>query len=66
MVIIEELVEAARRQKRLSGSRVNWPAAITEAIEGKGVRHKPDIEKLEKLILEQLRMDGTIPRRGRW
>ena len=63
MIPIEELIEATKRQKRLSDRSVGWPLAAIKAIESKGVRYTPDINRLKRAVLEALRTEGVV--RGR-
>lgn len=60
MIAIEELIEATKRQKRLSDRSVGWPLAAIKAIESKGIRHAPDVTRLKKAVLCALRTRGVI------
>lgn len=56
-----DLAAATVRVKQRSAAHVGWPLAAIKAIEGKGIRHKPDVERLKKVVLAHLRSVGTIP-----
>lgn len=60
MADINALVEATIRQKNRSAPHVGWPLAAIKAVEGKGIRHKPDVKRLTKAILAKLRKDKII------
>lgn len=65
MTSIGELTEATILMKQRSDRSVGWPLAAIKAIEGRGIRHKPDVQRLKKRILDALRVQGIIPSRKR-
>lgn len=65
MADIKKLVEATKRIKESSDASVGWPLAAIKAVEAQGIRHPPDVRRLQKEILEELRKDNTIPQRER-
>lgn len=66
MIAIKELVEATKRQKRLADRSVGWPLAAIKAIESKGIRYKPEVNKhLMIAVLGALKAEGVIHRRPR-
>ncbi|HEY0979258.1 MAG TPA: hypothetical protein VGE23_00215 [Candidatus Paceibacterota bacterium] len=58
---VSELAQATQRMKERSDRSVGWPLAAIKAIEGKGIRHKPDVDRLKKSVLAHLRETGVIP-----
>ena len=58
---VSELAQATLRMKERSDRSVGWPLAAIKAIEGKGIRHKPDVDRLKKSVLSHLRETGVIP-----
>lgn len=59
-VSITELAQAAQRVKNHSDKSVGWPLAAIKAIEGKGIRHKADVARLKRDVLEHLKTEGVI------
>jgi hypothetical protein len=60
VIPIEELIAATKRQKRLSDKSVGWPLAAIKAIESKGIRYKPDINRLKRAVLRALHAEGVV------
>lgn len=65
MIAIKELVEATKRRKRNADRSVGWPLAAILAIEGFGIRYKPDVDRLKKAVLAALRAEGVFLGRQR-
>ncbi len=67
MLSIAELTEATIRVKQRSDKSVGWPLAAIKAIEGKNIRHAPDIRRRVAEVLAELRNRGIIraPKRRR-
>lgn len=61
---IASLADATVRMKSRSSKNVGWPLAAIKAIEGKGIRHKPDVDRLKKAVLAELGTRGEISPTG--
>jgi len=60
LVDINALADATIRQKEKLAEHIGWPLATIKAIEGAGIRHKPDIKRLTPKVLARLRERGAI------
>ena len=60
MANIPQLVVRAREIKAKSDQSVGWPLAVTKAVEATGVRHKPDVQRIKKEVLVQLRKCNDV------
>jgi len=60
MANIDSLASSAIRRKEKAASHVGWPLVVIQAIEGVGIRHKPDINRLKPQVLAKLREKGAI------
>jgi len=62
---IDALADATIRRKEKLAKHVGWPLAAIKAIEGVGIRHKPDVNNLKRKVLAKLRERGVIRPRQR-
>lgn len=62
---IGSLADAAVRMKARSDKSVGWPLAAIKAIEGSGIRHKPDVDRLKTKVLEELIARGKVRRKAK-
>lgn len=62
---LELYADATLRRKRTSAPCVGWPLAAIKALEGLGIRHKPDHARLTPLILARLEERGEKARSPR-
>ena len=66
MADIAKLTASARAIKARSDRALGWPLAVVKAIEGTGVTHKPDVDRIKRLVLSELSKFGDYkPRRLR-
>lgn len=65
MANIDALADATVRRKEKLAKHIGWPLAAIKAIEGIGVRHKPDVDRLKRKVLAKLRERGVIRSRQR-
>lgn len=57
---IATLADATVRMKTRSDKSVGWPLAAIKAIEGTGIKHKPDVARLKTEVLAELGRRGEI------
>lgn len=60
MADIEKLTDSTERIKAKADKSVGWPLAAIKAIEGSGIRHKPDVARLKKEVLSRLKERGAM------
>lgn len=60
MANIIALADATIRKKDSLAKHIGWPLAAIKAIEGTGIRHKPDVARLKKEVLAELRKRKVI------
>lgn len=56
---IERTADAVIAKKTSFASHVGWPLATMKTIEGKGIRHKPDVQRLTKKVMAVLNKRGV-------
>jgi len=60
MANIDFLATSAIKRKKKAASHIGWPLVVIQAIEGSGIRHKPDINRLKPKVLARLREKGAL------
>jgi hypothetical protein len=58
-VSTHDLLEATKAVKSRSDSSVGWPLAAIKAIQSKSITHGPDVRRLTRVVMNELRNDRS-------